>query len=217
MLTLTEVLAIATGIAVLAGASTSFLVYRVQSRTSKVNIITGLLDNVAKLRDALAASILREEECQKRLDDNDTEFSRVWERLLRLEVARLSIAGKLSPASFESIRHVLDAIRDGVVLSVPSDAGRYVYVNTAFASALGMTVEQVVASRWQELIHPDDLAAMEVAEGDAWSSGGQIVNRFRHADGHYVSLRWHFTNYDEGAALSVVWFDRRTHDSNGDR
>lgn len=128
---------------------------------------------------------------------------------LRASMPMVTMATKLTRLS-DSLRHVLDGCRDGIVLSTPENGATFVYVNSAFAQALGMTAEEVIAAGWQALVHPDDAKRTATTAFDAWSGGGEMSNRYRHKDGHYVRMRWRFSIYDEdGSAFSVVWFERR--------
>ena len=218
----------ASSIAVLMSAATAFAVYllhrkrapaearKLEADTTKVEveIATKLLVDLEKMREELAEAREREKECIGRLNAADDEFLKMSVRLLFLEQALplATVSSKLR-GSFESMRKVLDACRDGVVIAAPDDDGRFVYCNPAFASALGYDVSAVLQQRWQDLVHPDDLEETRAVEGNAWALGGSMTNRFLHADGHYVQLRWHFTNYDAGASFSIVWLERRRSNS----
>jgi PAS domain S-box-containing protein len=167
----------------------------------------------AQLRDMrkdLLASQEAEDLCRARLDEKDNEVEALKNRLRVVESAipAAIITAKLqrmTPTTLDTF----DFLREGFVLSSPSEGGKHVYVNTAMANALGMTPAEFIAKPWRELVHPDDLARAEGAEGEAWGQGGKVTLRYRHKDGHYVKTLWHFSDYEDGAAFSVVYFERR--------
>lgn len=184
--------------------------------TAAVSALADILAEVATLREQVETSKDQEEDCRARMEDAKRELATVMRALAATRKSRddlqsahpiMLAAGKIGSRS-ESVRKVLDACRDGIVLSEKS-GGRLAYVNRAFASALGLTPDEVLAIGWRELIHPDDLAATESAESEAWSGGGETENRYRHRIGYFVKMKWHFTDYDDGHSLSVVWFERR--------
>jgi hypothetical protein len=43
----------------------------------------------------------------------------------------------------------------------------------------------------------------------AHADSGEIVNQFLHKDGRWITMRWHYTLYEDGFAFSIVWFERR--------
>jgi diguanylate cyclase (GGDEF)-like protein/PAS domain S-box-containing protein len=67
--------------------------------------------------------------------------------------------------------------------------GRYLQVNRSLCEILGYTEEELQALTWQEITHPDDLAASSayarrIVEGEFPSY--HLEKRFLHADGHTV-------------------------------
>jgi PAS domain S-box-containing protein len=169
-----------------------------------------LISDVNALRRDLNETRQREDQCRERLDAAEDALAKMVERVAVLETTTpmVMVALKLQAITVHLAR-VLNKNRDGLVLSVPAEEGRLVWCNTAFASALGMTCEEVIATGWRALIHPDDREVTDANETRAWQRGGEVVNRYRHKLGHYVTLRWFFAPYDEGSSLSVVWFERR--------
>lgn len=176
--------------------------------------VGSLIADFETLRAQLAVSRKTEEDCKRQLAAAHAELTAVIDRLTMVEAAvpSLVIASKLSRMP-ESVARVLNRLRDGLVLTMPSEGGRFIWCNEAFADALGMTPHDVIATGWRALINPAYLEATEEVEGIAWSQGGEIVNSYRHRDGHYVQCRWFFGPYEEGASLSVVHFERRRRES----
>lgn len=228
MFTQAQLVAMAGAVAVLLSGVTGLLVYLLSRKkaplevrklevdivTGEADLIRGLLADVQQMREELDALRVREAECQKRLEENNAEFYKFSNRLMWVEtLLPMTLVSAKLRNSFDTTRTVFDACRDGIVITAPSDGGRFIYCNPAFAAALGMEPGDVIATQWQQLVHPEDVDETTRAEGDAWTAGGTIENRYRHADGHYVPLRWHFTNYDDGASLSIVYFERRRTDA----
>lgn len=171
-------------------------------------------------RDQLEASRDQEDDCQSSLQNERrkhaatmAELGVVIQKCAKMEAATpaLRIAAKMETLS-PSLMQVLDKCHDGIVLSSIAESGRFVYVNKTFANALGMTPEEVLKAGWPSLIHPDDVPNTESVESNAWIEGGEVVNRYRHVNGSWVQMRWHFTKYESGDAFCVVWFERRKTD-----
>ncbi|MCW2985731.1 MAG: domain S-box protein [Conexibacter sp.] len=97
-------------------------------------------------------------------------------------------------------------------LLVVADAdSRILAVNSSWERVLGHKREDVVGRMIVDFHHPDDIARtrerlMLVAAGEPL---GRFENRYRHADGHYVWLRWsvsidHQTGLVYGAARDIT-------------
>jgi two-component system, sensor histidine kinase len=73
--------------------------------------------------------------------------------------------------------------------------GRVVRVSPSWQTTLGYTPEEMQGTRLLDLVHPDDLPGTQVsaAEVEARGPGGPInghINRYRHKDGHYLTVEW---------------------------
>ncbi len=94
----------------------------------------------------------------------------------------------------------------GLDLLCISDAeGRFVRVNHAWESVLGMPVAALVGRRYIDFVHPEDVpatiaAAARFAEGDSLRN---FVNRYRNADGSYRHIEWSTVRSD-GAFYSAA-------------
>jgi PAS domain-containing protein len=172
----------------------------------------------AQLLIDLQAALDRAEQYRGRLEaaEEAGRAATVAERACRAEVAalaeRLSHVEAALPLAltaariqdWQSLGEVLDRAADPWVISSPAEEGRVLWVNRAFAAALGMEAAAIVAAGWRALIHPEDLAETERAEAGAWDGGVAVVNRYRHAAGRWVSLRWYAPRYEGGVTLALV-------------
>jgi len=78
------------------------------------------------------------------------------------------------------------------LLCVATITGRFLRVNPAWYRVLGLTEEQLMASRYLDRVHLDDLAATQRGLR-ALSVGSGVVdfeNRYRASDGSYRWLQW---------------------------
>lgn len=184
---------------------------RVETDKTRVEMINKLVDDVKAQRVDLDEARKREDECQQSLETTLEQLTTVIARVTNLEslMPSIVISSRLRKRSAGTMR-VLNKIRgDGIVIS-SRDGLRFVWVSDTIGAALGRTPIEMIATEWRALVHPDDLERTEEIETNAWNDGGEWVNRFLHADGRWITMRWHFTIYDEeGFALSVVWFERR--------
>lgn len=87
----------------------------------------------------------------------------------------------------EELRRVVDTI-PGMVWSSSPDDGSVVYVNARCAD-MGWTFDDVQGSKWQAIVHPDDLPKLEANWARSLATGQLYENvaRFRQASGEY---RW---------------------------
>ncbi len=69
-----------------------------------------------------------------------------------------------------------------------NESGKVVYANRAWTEYVGMSPQEL--ARWENIVHPEDLAHVRVLAERAWASEEmfQAVYRLRAADGRY---RWH--------------------------
>ncbi|MFO1127402.1 MAG: PAS domain-containing protein [Rhodospirillales bacterium] len=90
-------------------------------------------------------------------------------------------------AAEQELRRVVDTI-PGMVWSSSPERGFVSYVNARWAD-MGLSLDDVEGSKWQSIVHPDDLPKLE----EDWARsrlGGQPcenVSRLRQANGEY---RW---------------------------
>ena len=78
------------------------------------------------------------------------------------------------------------------MLCLASTSGRFLRVNPAFERILGFSAEELLATPFIELIHPDDRASTQ-AEITAIQQGRdtiQFENRFRRRDGSFCWMLW---------------------------
>src|ERR671911_2032056 len=107
----------------------------------------------------------------------------------------------------DRFRSIFDHAPIGVAMV--SLEGRYLQVNRSLCGILGYTEEELQALTWQEITHPDDLAASSdyarrIVEGEF--SKYHLEKRFLHADGRTVwaSLSVSLVRDAEGEPLYFV-------------
>ena len=105
-----------------------------------------------------------------------------------------------------AVAQVMDRVETPFVISSIKAGGTFGWVNLAFASALGMTREEVLSAGWKNLVNPDDLDDTMKTEATAWDRAVDgFVNRYRHASGGWRRFRWWSSSYDlRGYAISVA-------------
>jgi PAS domain S-box-containing protein len=101
----------------------------------------------------------------------------------------------------DRIQTLFEASRDLLAVLVDS---RIVLANPAWGRVLGRPPETLIGTDLLDLVHPDDLEttvgyARELLEDP--DEQATIDNRYRHADGHWVWLRW--TSVTRGADGAV--------------
>ena len=72
------------------------------------------------------------------------------------------------------------------------DCGRFIFVNTAFAKAVGEPPSQIIGKDWRQFIHPDDLMSTVQAIQDALTGPeyyASVESRLRYHDG-YRYVMW---------------------------
>jgi PAS domain S-box-containing protein len=94
-------------------------------------------------------------------------------------------------------------------MAVVSLEGRYLQVNRPLCEVLGYSEDELLATKWPEITHPDDLEASwayvhRIVEGEIPSY--HLEKRFLHADGHTVwaSLSVSLVRDSEGEPLYFV-------------
>lgn len=84
--------------------------------------------------------------------------------------------------------------------------GYFRRLNENFPRLLGYSVDELKSQQFMDFVHPDD-REKTTAELGRLSRGEptiQFVNRYRHADGHYVWLEWNARSVAEEAAIYAV-------------
>lgn len=117
-------------------------------------------------------------------------------RELRMELPERSLAGRLDS---EESREVLDKTGYCIILSVPGDNGRFVWVSRGFCILLGLTRDQFLETDWRDLCHPEDIEQTQMAESRAHGNIVEVFNRYKRItpDGavEYIPLHWISTRY----------------------
>jgi serine/threonine-protein kinase len=92
------------------------------------------------------------------------------------------------------------------LFAIATTDGRLRRVNENFPRLLGYTAAELTSRPFLEFVHPDDRGATvavtaEMARGERCD---QFVNRYRHADGHYLWLEWRARTVPEERAIYAV-------------
>lgn len=76
---------------------------------------------------------------------------------------------------------------------IASLSGYFRRINDNFPRLLGYSADALLSQKFIDFVHPDD-GAKTLAELDRLAHGGkptiQFLNRYRHADGHYLWFEW---------------------------
>lgn len=89
--------------------------------------------------------------------------------------------------------------------SVLDFEGKILFANPAWEATLGYPVHEIEGRMVKELMHPDDLPAVDEAAAKLVAAGGSAVryeSRWRHRDGSYRLLEW---------SVCAVFEERRTY------
>ncbi len=89
---------------------------------------------------------------------------------------------------------------------IASTDGYFLVVNENFPRVLGYTAAELTSHPYTEFVHPDDRERTQ-AESSRISMGApcvQFLNRYRHADGHYLWLEWNAQAIPEERAIYAV-------------
>ena len=108
------------------------------------------------------------------------------------------------PVPTERLKKLMELSED--LFAIASLDGHFVNLNPAWESTLGYSLEYLTRTPFLELVHPDDREAT-VGELDTLAEGNrthQFANRFRHADGRWVWLRWNAVPDPEEALVYAV-------------
>lgn len=78
------------------------------------------------------------------------------------------------------------------ILCIANTSGYFERVNQAFSRVTGFSEAELLGRPFADFIHPDDLTVTdtEVAEQQQGRVTTGFCNRYRHKDGHYVTLQW---------------------------
>jgi rsbT co-antagonist protein RsbR len=91
------------------------------------------------------------------------------------------------------------------LVSVSSGDGRFRRVGDAWKRALGYAPDEMVGKRWLEFVHPDDAQkTIEAARQLDSADLAEFVNRYKHKDGHWVSLAWRATAWSGGLTYAIA-------------
>lgn len=89
---------------------------------------------------------------------------------------------------------------------IANTSGYFWRLNNNFSRTLGYTSDELTAIPFIEFVHPDDrpdtlTEIVKLAKGE---STIQFVNRYRHKDGHYISLEWTARSLQEEGVIYAV-------------
>lgn len=157
-------------------------------------------EDMEELREQLRTTRDAEEECARRVTE-------LRERLSLVEAVLPFILVEDQLRNVGWIAEVLDAAADCWVVSSSAAEGSWVFVNARLCEVLGLGRDALLAAGWRALVHPDDLAKTQIAEGRAWTGTTRIVNRFRTASGGWAQLRWIAPPYAAGVTLALARFE----------
>jgi len=78
------------------------------------------------------------------------------------------------------------------ILCIANQHNYFERVNTAFSRVTGYSEAELLSRPFTDFIHPDDLIStnVEVAEQQQGRVTSGFCNRYRHKNGHYVTLQW---------------------------
>jgi len=206
-------------VTVLSGGAGALLMFRVQRRKTAAEArsieATAALTEDDTLRrrftdiEDLRTRVIKSED-HARLTDQDNAVLKRDNAELKDRVARLERAIPMTIAAgrlddYASLADLFDLSADPWVFTAPNNDGTLLWVNTAFCKLLGRQREDILRLGWRQLIDPRDIPATTAAEATAWTERvWGHVNRYLHADGHPVLLKWYCPMYKGGVTLSYV-------------
>jgi eukaryotic-like serine/threonine-protein kinase len=92
------------------------------------------------------------------------------------------------------------------LLCIASFEGRFLRVNDNFPRTLGYSAGELTTHKFLDFVHPDD-QAKTMGEMERLSRGEptvQFLNRYRHAEGHYVWLEWSARAIDHDGLIYAI-------------
>lgn len=82
------------------------------------------------------------------------------------------------------------------LMCMASSDYRLIEINPAWERALGYSRDELLNKIYLDFVHPEDYAATKaVADGLMSKHATSFINRYRHKDGHYVTLEWNASPY----------------------
>jgi len=90
---------------------------------------------------------------------------------------------------------------------IANTEGYFWRLNDNFSRTLGYTAKELTSKPFIEFVHPDDRSdtVNEITKLSRGKPTIQFINRYRHKDGHYISLEWTARSVeDEGVIYAVA-------------
>jgi len=143
---------------------------------------------------------------EQRVKERTTELQQINAQLVQEIRERRQVEHTLA-ISEERFRGIFDQAAVGIAQATLD--GSFIVVNQKFADIIGYTCEEVLAKTWQDITHPDDVAADEAyvrqllaKDIDRYS----IEKRYIHKHGSVIWVQIHTTRLEEssGAPQSLI-------------
>lgn len=98
---------------------------------------------------------------------------------------------------------------------IASIDGYFRRVNSNFPRLLGYSAEQLVSRPFLDFVHPDDIRQTKEVMGDLLAGKAVVhfCNRYRHSDGHYITLEWTAKSIVEENTIFAIARDMRNRSS----
>ena len=92
------------------------------------------------------------------------------------------------------------------LFGIADHQGRFERVNEKFTQVLGYSTEELTSRPFLDFVHPDDReqTMTQVEQMMLGQPAIQFLNRYRHADGHYLWLEWNARQVPEERAIYAV-------------